>query len=679
VKTASVYDACSRLSYQSYPFAGTFSEASTPGTRYEYDPLGRVTRTTNADNSLVSAEFRNNPTRQVTITDENSHKSIHHLASFGDPDETRLVGLIDAEHSQTDGTGLAWQYAYNALGSLTVVAPPGVPINFQTGTRRWTYNTRNQLTAENHPELDAPVAYTYDPAGNLKTRQDPAFALTEFAYDKNDRLSAVTRGDAYDTEIRYDGLDHRRYLRNGHVTSEFAYDVAGRLVTRKDSIGARSFTTGFAYVFDGIVSQITYPTGGKAQYTFDPEFRIRDVHNTGGLYFASMFTYHPSGAPLSFASGSGPSALLNTFTYDTKTYRPKILAVKPPSAAALSSLSLPWNQTFGYDKVDRLTSAGGVWGSGGSYGYDDQGNRLTEAIGGRSRSYVYDAKNRLTGYSGTDSFAGFTYDANGNTTADEVGQYTYTPQNLIETATANGVATTYKYDGDGLRKVRLSPTETRYYIHSQSGHLLSEFRQVGNTLEPVRDYVYAGDRLVASTKPAVFSATPTSLTFTAVAGGTAPDPQTVQLSYTPPSNVSWSATVVTAGSTPWLVLSAVSGTTPSTVTVSIDPSQLPPGTYTGTITFTAPNGTVGSPRAISVLLIVTPTPTLFVTPTVLRFSMQSGALDPASQQVQVLYGLASVAWQATHSAPWLSLSDTSGMTPRTITALVDGAGLAECS
>jgi len=77
---------------------------------------------------------------------------------------------------------------------------------------------------------------------------------------------------------------------------------------------------------------------------------------------------------------------------------------------------------------------------------------------------------------------------------------------------------------------------------------------------------------------AAVSVAPASLAFAYASGNPNPAPQT--LSVTAPSAVSFTATASSSG---WLSVTPVSGTTPATLTVSVNPSDLGAGAYTGTI------------------------------------------------------------------------------------------------
>ncbi len=86
---------------------------------------------------------------------------------------------------------------------------------------------------------------------------------------------------------------------------------------------------------------------------------------------------------------------------------------------------------------------------------------------------------------------------------------------------------------------------------------------------------------------------PTTLTFTAKAGGSNPATQTLQVSGpTGGSAVSYTTSAtVTQGAANWLQVTPTSGQTPGTLTVTANVASLTAGTYTGTITITPASGT----------------------------------------------------------------------------------------
>jgi trimeric autotransporter adhesin len=135
----------------------------------------------------------------------------------------------------------------------------------------------------------------------------------------------------------------------------------------------------------------------------------------------------------------------------------------------------------------------------------------------------------------------------------------------------------------------------------------------------------------------------TGLTFTAVAQGGAPIPQTFGILNTGSGSMTWGATANTLSGSGWLSISPTTGTvtTPfldvSFVNVSVNAASLAAGTYYGNVQVTAP-GASNSPQTVLVVLDVLPAgsnPGPQLSPTGLVFTGVAGAESPGSQSVSV--------------------------------------------
>ena len=93
---------------------------------------------------------------------------------------------------------------------------------------------------------------------------------------------------------------------------------------------------------------------------------------------------------------------------------------------------------------------------------------------------------------------------------------------------------------------------------------------------------------------------PSSMSFTATAGGANPASQSLSITNTGGGTLNWSA----SSNQTWLSVSPASGTAPSTTTVSANITGLAAGTYNGAITITA-TGATNSPVSVPVTLTVT--------------------------------------------------------------------------
>jgi YD repeat-containing protein len=505
VQTAIGYDACGRKTYESYPY----SDSSSPtvpnvGVTSVFDALGRLRLRTNGDATSATYEYASGV--DVDIRDEENRVSHQNWSAFGNPSDARLSAVTDAH-------GKTWSYSYNAVGSLTQVSPPD-----SGPTRIWHYNAKNQLDYEIQPESGR-VDYSYYPAGNLLTRDDAEFGVATYFYDNNERLRNVDRdGSDYDVSMTYDESDNRRTLVNGFVNSTFGYDGVNRLTSRTDVVGGSTFVTGFHYDENDNLDWIDYPAPSPRRVNYSHDFGNRiDLVYSGSTTFADFVSYHPSGAPWSYLAGNGRT---HSFTYDLRQ-RPDIVNAGGNTLLRLDygydnvgnvrtideTSRAEMNQSFTYDGVDRLWTAAGPWGSG-AFNYNAHGDREDKTIGGAFTDYHYNnVTNRLTSATGAEAEASFGYLANGNLTSQLGRTYTYTVENMMQTATVDGATTTYRYDGDQMRKLALAAGRTRYWIHGPGGQILSEFVRCDGMPRKVRDYVYAGSRLIADldfeAKPAV--------------------------------------------------------------------------------------------------------------------------------------------------------------------------------
>jgi uncharacterized protein (TIGR03437 family) len=167
--------------------------------------------------------------------------------------------------------------------------------------------------------------------------------------------------------------------------------------------------------------------------------------------------------------------------------------------------------------------------------------------------------------------------------------------------------------------------------------------------------------------------TPVSLPFAYTAGGTVPAAQDVQITNSGTGTLAWSATA----SASWISLSAASGTAPSTLSVSVSPAGMSPGTYNGTVQITS-TGSANSPVSVAVTLTITAPPaSLVVAPQAIAFQYTAGSAGPPAQDISITNGGGgALSWTASSGAFWAVLSATSGNTPGTLSISVNPANLA---
>jgi len=171
--------------------------------------------------------------------------------------------------------------------------------------------------------------------------------------------------------------------------------------------------------------------------------------------------------------------------------------------------------------------------------------------------------------------------------------------------------------------------------------------------------------------PSSLALSVTSLTYNATQGGANPANQTFDVTS---SNDPLEFTA--AKTQPWLTVDPTGGTTPQTVTASVDITGMTAGTYYDTVTVDAAAAD-NSPQTVAITLNIAEPPLVIATsPDTLYFSAVEGGADPAGQMMYVTEQLdRNVAFSALENSTRLSLSKTSGTTPDSIMVSSLASGL----
>ncbi|MFN0100660.1 MAG: BACON domain-containing protein [Bryobacteraceae bacterium] len=175
-----------------------------------------------------------------------------------------------------------------------------------------------------------------------------------------------------------------------------------------------------------------------------------------------------------------------------------------------------------------------------------------------------------------------------------------------------------------------------------------------------------------------FTAIPSAISFNYQTGQANPPQQTINLGLLGGVG-NFTITLGTSQGGNWLVVTPLSGVTPTTLTVGVQqPSSLPPGVYNGTIVVASPSG-VGTSLTIRVTLTVSNSPLLSLAPNALQFTYQVGGTLPASQTITPSSTSSAISYSVVPQATggnWLIVNPAAGATPNPISVGVDPSGLA---
>jgi len=421
----------------------------------------------------------------------------------------------------------------------TGASAPSVPATWRQ--RFFTYDSLSRLITAMNPEISSvngPVAitYQYDNYGNVLSKTGPApnqdfntspvqtLTIT-YAYDALNRLLDTTFSDGTTLKAshRYDyssfqgqtftnpiGREVAAFTVNSSgstVASTFAsYDLMGRVAATVQCNPSVSGCNSFSASYDklGDLATLAYPGNGfTVTYGYDSAARLTTATDSNGVIYAQTPTYLASGAIQEFTS---PNFANNKYHVDyNNRLQPTEIWAGPSAAGALFDKQYQYNptgqtqvnngniytitnvkdstrtQSFTYDPLNRLITAGDQTHWSNSYVYDAWGNLYQKNPGtlpGEGMSAVPDTNNHLSG---------LTYDAAGNVINDGLGgAFVFDGANRIKTA---GSAT-YTYDADGQR---IQKSTGINYWYGPGGQVLAETDSSGTWT----NYVFFGGRRLA--------------------------------------------------------------------------------------------------------------------------------------------------------------------------------------
>jgi RHS repeat-associated protein len=459
-----------------------------------FDSLSRLATELNAANTAIAAYTYDNNGNVKTQTQKFDATAANDaMTSFDYDPLNRLTKLTDALAGIT-------QYAYNGVDHLVSVSDPkSLLISYAVDG----LDNQKQLISPDTGTTNR----TFDAAGNLKTSTDARSKVSTYSYDALNRVTGVTFSDTTpalgyvydDTTLGNYGKGRLTKLTDGTGNTTFTYDIQGRLVQKKQTTGTVVQTVSYGYDTLGRMNSITYPSGKVLAYGFDVQGRINSIA-VNGVSLVSSITYQPFGLPKSWIISGGP-VQTRAFDLDGRQTSYPYTATGTVNLTydlgnRIKNLTGTVAKTYGYDKLDRLTSY-----SNEIYGYDGNGNRSSHKVGATNYAYTNPTtSNRLTSMAGPTART-FTYDASGNITNISTGYaFSYDARGRMTNITAGSV-NQYGINGLGQRTTKAGTgyTGTQRFVYGEDGKLLGEY---DNTGVLITEHVYLNDTPIAAIKTA---------------------------------------------------------------------------------------------------------------------------------------------------------------------------------
>ena len=334
--------------------------------------------------------------------------------------------------------------------------------------------------------------------------------LAKYQYESgvnNGRLQKMTFGNDQTVQYSYDKFDRTTKEQYNNVTYEYAYDASGQLAKQTSTAGEE-----YNYEYDSLgrlIRSSEYNDGTfeqRTEHIYDASDRLtkQNWYNAGGVTTMSYAYSTTTGLLSSLNATVQNSSIPVTYTYQgtnqlrskaigsvmTKAYNfgtssgyrtalPNFVNYRDPDgnliygdycvydgngrivSIADSGNTSSVRATYGYDEQGQLTSAA-VGGTRYAYTYDTAGNLITKTDGGTSHSYTYGNsawRDLLTAYDGKS----ITYSGGNPTKYYNGSTFTWTQGRKLATAKVGNTNISYTYDMAGVRSSKTVGSTTYKY------------------------------------------------------------------------------------------------------------------------------------------------------------------------------------------------------------------------
>ncbi|WP_430967313.1 RHS repeat-associated core domain-containing protein [Spongiimicrobium sp. 2-473A-2-J] len=384
---------------------------------YEYDVSGRKKR--------VSEPHGGSPSQWTTFAFDAEGRLVTQQWYTGRTINTSYSGL-----SVTVNDGIkSTTTTMDALGNTVKIQNPGGTVNytyFANGTMKTADHGGHVVTVGidgwgRRTRLNDPSAgtytYTYNSFGELLTETTPK-GTTTYAYDAFGKPTSKTMtGDLTDHSLAYvyDNTTKLLTTINGRdltnsnrtYTYQYTYDSYKRPATITENTGLASFEHRTTYDGYGRVhkeTQIAALTGGASKTVttrngYDASGILKEIWNDGTTdRLWQLNRLNARGQALSVTLGNG---MHSTKTYDAYGY---LTEIEDKESGTDPTVALHMEYDFNEQRgtLTRRKNFGFNWQE--NFGYDNL-DRLTTISGHTSRTMAYDARGRITNNSALGSYA----------------------------------------------------------------------------------------------------------------------------------------------------------------------------------------------------------------------------------------------------------------------------------
>jgi RHS repeat-associated protein len=443
----------------------TYTDPRNKVTTMTYDAKGNVTQVKDPLNNVTNMTY-DSQGHVLTMTSGSGGNTITRTYTY-DVNDVRTV---------TEG-GYTSTFTTDTLGRVSAMTDGRGNVSY------YEYDNRSRLIKATDPNGKI-TQLQYDGNGNITKVTDAANAITQYAYDPRNRLASITDPFNVVEQWTWDNKGNlATYKDRRNKTTTFSYDALDRL---SGTIYADATSTTFGY---------SYPAGGLAEMTmsegtkvitrrFDNRDRLSyEVTPQGRIDYAydaadrrsSMTVQNQTPITYTWDDGDRVTALTQgarniALAYDQANRRSKITF--PGTLEQRMNYAKPWGRPSAISyfsgatpvQLDALTDASfdgdgrpiSRTATAAANGIPNAVNTLPTAF---TASYT---NNRLTTFNG----AAWTYDTQGNLTADGTNTYVWDVRNrLTQIRQGATVTASFEYDALNRRTKKIIGTASTEYLH----------------------------------------------------------------------------------------------------------------------------------------------------------------------------------------------------------------------
>ncbi|MGA2716878.1 MAG: LamG-like jellyroll fold domain-containing protein [Bryobacteraceae bacterium] len=529
-----------------------------------------------------------------------------------------------------------WKSVYGGDGSSFVGGTPALPAYAQltvngAATFQW-------YGATSDPRALQPVTGTTRVAGvwysssqfsldvNLTDGNPHEVAIYAMDYDNSGRAERVDVLDSGPGTV----LDTRNL--SGFLNGQYlAWTLTGHVVIRVTPTGGPNGVVNGIF-FGGAPQQAPPPPPASPVLSLstgsltlaasaggaNPASQSVTISNTGGGTLSWTAGKTQSWLTLSATSGNAPASLsiaANTSSLAVGTYSDTVTitaaGVTGSPATVTVTLNVGGPSSVSFIKLDTTTE--GNWETAyGADGYDfvaatpQLPTWMQLAVNGASTFQWYGATsqpNALQPVTGSNRVAAVWYSPSAfaldvNLTDGNAHQIELYASDYDGSGRVQRIDVLDSTTGSVLDTRTMSSFQTgQYLVWSMMGHVVIRVTPISGP-NAVVNGIFLGSAYQQSLPPGLV-VSENALTFFGTAGGTNPVAQNISITNTGGGTLNWTA----AKTQPWVSLSSSSGTTAGSLAISVLTAGLPAGSYTDTVTVTAP-GALGSPATIGVTMLL---------------------------------------------------------------------------